>query len=139
MLRSTISTAPRKRKVGNVESNISSIPTDTEFYRMGLRGFKRAQRNGYAPLPPRGARGSRNALYLLAYGWTRGRTGSVGFIRCQFWFHKSVSEVCDTTGALYETRLARKTGKWENGDIFSFDGVPRPATPDTQEASRADA
>lgn len=97
---------------------LTSDSTKEEFYLAGLRGFKQAQRSGYAPMPPRGSRGSRNALYLLAHGWERGRKAAVGFIRCQFWIHKSVSEVCDTTGAVYETRRAKRTGKWENGDAF---------------------
>lgn len=92
--------------------------TKEQWYKFGLSQFNRAQRVGYAPQPPRGSRGSKNALYLLAYGWKKGIQKSVGFIRAQFWIHPSVSEVCDTTGALYETRQAKKIGKWENGDPF---------------------
>jgi hypothetical protein len=96
--------------------------TNDEFYRLGLQEFKKVQRLGYAPVAPRGSRGSKNALYLLAHGWARGRKAAVGFIRAQFWIHASVSDVCDTTGALYETRRAKRTGKWENGDAFETAG-----------------
>lgn len=101
---------------------MSAPTTNEEFYRLGLRGFKRAQKHGYAPVAPRGSRGSKNAIYLLAHGWKKGKTASFGFIRAQFWLHASVSDVCDTTGALYETRQAKKTGKWENGDDFNGAG-----------------
>lgn len=97
---------------------IAADSTKEQFYHLGLREFNKAQKFGYTPLPPRYSRGSKNALWLLARGWKRGRKRAVGFIRAQFWIHASVSEVCDTTGALYETRAAIKSRKWENGDPY---------------------
>lgn len=98
---------------------LDSNSTGEQFYKFGLRGFNRAKQHGYSPQPPRGARGSQNALYLLAHGWKRGIRKSVGFISAQFWLHPCVDDVCDTTGALSETRRAKKTGKWDNGDVFT--------------------
>lgn len=103
--------------------SVNATSSDREFYHLGLRQFNRAQKNGYEPQPPRGARGSRNAQWLLAHGWVRGRKAAVGFIRAQFWIHASVSDLCDTTGAVYETRNARRTGVWENGDVFQRNGI----------------